>query len=63
MRLKNYDTDKPPIAKVIALSVKALTGVLGASAILTEQKPILSLTILCVGAVVNEVINLYKWDE
>lgn len=55
--------EKPPIAKVIALCVKALTGVLGASAILTEQKPLTSLAILAVGAVVNEVINLYKWND
>lgn len=61
-RLKNYG-DKSPTGKLIALCVKSITAILGASAILSEQKPYITLGILCVGAVANEIINFYKWDK
>lgn len=58
-RLKNYG-NKNSLAKTITLCVKAVTGVLGASLIITDS-PIAALIVLCVGAVTNEIINLYKW--
>ncbi len=61
-RLKNYG-DKNRIGKLIATCIKAVTAILGASAILSEQKPYISLGILCVGAIANEIINFYDWDN
>lgn len=62
MTLKDYG-NKPPQAKLIALIIKTITGILGASSILTNQHPFVSLSILCIGAATNEVINFYKWDK
>lgn len=39
-----------------ALVVKAVTGVLGASLILTEEHPYMALTCLAIGAGVNEIL-------
>lgn len=52
-----YERGKSNKIKLIALCIKAITGVLGASAILTEQRPYVTLTILCIGAVANEVLS------
>ena len=41
---------------LIALVVKAVTGVLGASLILTEQHPYIALICLAIGAGVNEFL-------
>ena len=49
--------------KLIALCVKAVTGILGASMILTEQRPYLTLLILSIGAIANEVLNFISTEE
>lgn len=49
--------------KLIALCVKAVTGILGASMILTEQRPYLTLIILSIGAIANEVLNFISKEE
>ena len=41
-------------SKLIAQIVKAITGVLGASLILSNDHPYLSLTVLAIGAGINE---------
>lgn len=52
-----YEKGKPSLLKLIALCIKAVTGVVGASMILTEQNPYLSVAVLCLGAIVNELLN------
>lgn len=59
----NYEKGKSKKVKLIALCIKAITGVLGASMILTEQRPYLTLSILCLGAVANEILNFLSNEE
>lgn len=61
--VKNYEKGKSKKVKFIAVCIKAVTGVLGASMILTEQRPYLTLIILCIGAVANEITNFYSQEE
>ena len=43
----------------IAFAVKAVTGILGGSLVLTNQHPYLSLIVLGIGAVANEAIDFF----
>ena len=43
----------------VAVAVKAFTGVLGGSLVLTNEHPFLALTVLAVGAIANEAINFF----
>ena len=52
-QLKKIYSDK---TMLIALVVKAITGVLGASLILTEEHPYMALICLAIGAGVNEYL-------
>lgn len=58
-----YERGKSKKIKLIALCIKAVTGVMGASMILTEQRPYITLTILCIGAVANEITNFISDEE
>jgi len=58
-----YKRGIPRKIKFITLCIKAVTGVLGASMILTEQRPYLTLAILCAGAISNEVANFISSEE
>lgn len=49
--------------KLIGLIVKAVSGVVGGSLILSEAKPYLTLGILAVGAAANELISFLKEKE
>jgi hypothetical protein len=60
-KFKNYG-EKNDKAKLIALVVKAVTGVAGVATILTAH-PWAALTVLCIGAAANEVINFYDWGK
>jgi len=60
---KKYEKGKSKKIKLLAVCIKAVTGVLGASMILTEQRPYITLTILCIGAVANEITNFYSQEE
>ncbi len=57
-----YERGKSKRIKLLAVCIKSVTGVLGASAILTEQRPYITLTILCIGAVANEVLNFINTE-
>lgn len=48
-------------AKVITLIIKSVTGVLGTSLVLENNHPYVTLTVLAVGAIANELINIYNW--
>jgi len=43
----------------IAFCVKAITGLLGGSLVLTNEHPYLSLVVLGIGAVANEAIDFF----
>lgn len=49
--------------KLIGLSIKAASGILGGSMILSEARPYLTLSILALGAVANEVVSYIKEKE
>lgn len=49
--------------KLTALCVKAVTGVLGVSVILTENHPYTAITVLSIGAATNELIMFLKDKE
>ena len=49
--------------KLIGLCVKAATAIIGGSLILVEGHPYLSIAILAVGAVANEVVSFIKEKE
>lgn len=59
----SYEKGKSNKLKLIALCIKSITGVLGASMILTEQRPYITLAILCAGAVANEITNFINEEE
>ena len=60
--LDQYGTNKTNKAKLLAVIIKSVTGVVGASLVLEQNHPYLALTVLAIGAAANEVINFYKWD-
>lgn len=45
---------------LFALIIKSVTGILGASLILTENHPYFTLTVLAIGAGINELLIYYK---
>lgn len=49
-------------ARVVALVLKSVIGVVAASTLITGQIWA-TLIVGAVGAGLNEVINIYKWDE
>ena len=59
--LKNYGKNNNDKAKVITLIIKAITGVVGTSLVLENNHPYITLVVLAVGAIANELINIYKW--
>lgn len=61
--ISKYERGKSKKIKLMAVCIKAITGVLGASMILTQQHPYIILTILCIGAVTNEIINFIQEEE
>lgn len=48
---------KPSKLKVLSYFVKGVSGVLGASLIMSKQYPILTVCVLSVGAGINELLN------
>lgn len=49
--------------KLIGIMIKAVTGVIGGSLILTEQHPYLALITLSIGAAANEWVSFIKDKE
>jgi hypothetical protein len=49
--------------KLVGLIIKAISGVVGGSLILSEAKPYLTLAILALGAAANEVVSFLKDKE
>lgn len=49
--------------KLIGLCVKAATGIIGGSLVLSEKHPYTTLAILAIGGVANEVVSFIKEKE
>ena len=49
--------------KLTGLCIKAASGIVGGSLILSEAKPYLTLAILAVGGIANEVVSFLKDKE
>lgn len=49
--------------KLIGLIIKAITGVVGGSLILTNEHPYISLAVLSLGAAANEWVSFIKDKE
>lgn len=49
--------------KLIGLCIKAVTGIIGGSLILEQNHPYVTLIVLAIGAVANEVVSFIKEKE
>jgi len=49
--------------KLIGLIIKAITGVIGGSLVLTEKHPYITLVVLAIGAGANEWVSFIKDKE
>jgi hypothetical protein len=49
--------------KLIGLSIEAFSGVIGASLIMSQKYPIITVIVLAVGAVANRVVSYMKEKE
>ena len=46
--------------ELVAMLIKAATGVIGGSLVLENQHPYITLAVLAIGAMANELINYLK---
>ena len=58
-----YERGRSKKIKLLALCIKAITGIVGGSMILTQQHPYIILAILSIGAVANEITNFIDTEE
>ena len=61
--MKIFSLSKIEKLKLIGLSIKAATGVIGGSLVLSEGHPYVAVSVLGIGAVANEVVSFIKEKE
>lgn len=61
--MKIFSLSKIEKLKLIGLSVKAATGVIGGSLILSEARPYVSITVLAIGAICDQIVSFIKEKE
>lgn len=61
--MKIFSLSKIEKLKLIGLCIKAATGIVGGSLILAEGHPYISVGILAIGGVANEVVSFVKEKE
>ncbi len=61
--MKIFSLSRIEKLKLIGQSIRAATGVVGGSLILSEAKPYLTIAILAIGAVSNEIVSFIKEKE
>ena len=61
--MKEIVLNKIDKLKLAGLSIQAVTGVVGASLILTENHPYLTLVVLAIGALSNQIVSFIKGKE
>lgn len=61
-RLEQYGETSSK-GKLIAIIIKTLTGMIAATFLIQEVDWKITLGVLALGAVANEIINFYNWDK
>lgn len=61
--MKILSLNKVEKLKLIGQSIRAATGVFGTSLILSEGHPYVTISILAIGAIANEVVSFLKERE
>ena len=61
--MKEIVLNKIDKLKLAGLSIQAVTGVVGASLILTENHPYFTLVVLAIGALSNQIVSFIKGKE
>lgn len=61
--IKKQIGENPPPMKVVLLCLKAACGVVGSTMAITASYPIVAFSFLVVGAVCDQVLTSYKWDN
>ena len=61
--MKDIQFTKIDKLKLAGLSIQAVTGVVGATLILTENHPNLTLVVLAIGAISNQIVSFIKGKE
>ncbi|MEK6879215.1 MAG: hypothetical protein AABY22_06375 [Nanoarchaeota archaeon] len=61
--MKIFSLTKIEKLKLIGLCVKSVTAIIGGSLILIEGYPYVSLSILALGAIANEIVSFIKEKE
>lgn len=51
--------DKKKRWAFVAFAIKALTGIIGGSLVLSNEHPYIALTVLGIGAIANEAIDFF----
>lgn len=61
--MKKFTFTKLELLKLVGISIKSATAIIGGSLILVEGHPYLSIAILALGGVANEVVSFIKEKE
>ena len=61
--MKIFNLSKIDKLKLIGLSIKAATGIIGGSLVLVEGHPYIATAVLALGAVANEFVSYIKEQE
>ena len=49
--------------KLLGLCIKSVTGIVGANLVLSNEHPYITLAVLAIGAVANEILNYVRDKE
>jgi hypothetical protein len=61
--VKKFTFTKLELLKLVGICIKSATAIIGGSLILVEGHPYLSVIILSIGAVANEIVSYIKEKE
>lgn len=61
--MKKFTFTKLELLKLVGICIKSATAIIGGSLILVEGHPYLSVIILSIGAVANEIVSYIKEKE
>lgn len=58
-----YEKGKSKKIKLLALCIKAMTGIVGGSLVLSNEHPYLSIAVLATGAAADEIVKFFSGTE
>lgn len=61
--IKKQIGENPSRMKVFWFALKAACGVIGSAMVIEQSHPYIAVGVLTVGAVADQVINLYNWEK